>query len=122
MALARVDATGAHAARLLGEASPFEREMVLGVLRWQLTLDTLLARHLRINVSALEPRTRAVLRSGGYEALRMTTPAPVAVAEAVRVAKEFSPGAGRLANAVLRRVVRESWPAPDDPEVPLEVR
>jgi len=122
MALARVDATGAHAARLLADAPPFVREMTFGVLRWQLTLDTLLARHLRMALASLEPRVRAVLRAGSYEVLRMDTPIPVAVAEAVRVAKGFSPGAGRLVNAVLRRMSREEWPELLDSSVPLAIR
>lgn len=122
MILARVESTGAHAARLLGDVPPFVREVVLGVLRWQLTVDTLLGRHLTSSLPSLEPRLRGVLRAGAYEALRMDTPAPVAVAEAVRVAKLISAGAGRLANAVLRRVARAQWPESEDERLPLDVR
>ena len=122
IALARVDGRGAHAARLLAHAVPAERELVLGVLRWRLTLDHLLARHLRQPLPDLDERVRAVLRVGLYEARRMRTPAPVAVAEAVRVAKALAPRAAGLVNAVLRRAVEEPWPDPADPGVPLSLR
>ena len=42
----------------------------------------------------------------------MRTPAPVAVMEAVRVAKSLAPRAAGLVNAVLRRTVEEPWPDP----------
>ncbi len=121
-ALARVDADRAHAARLLGGAVPAERELVLGVLRWQLTLDHLLLRHLKQPVAGHDPAVRAVLRVGLYEALRMRTPVPVAVAEAVRVAKRLAPRAAGLVNAVLRRASGERWPDPADPGTPASVR
>ncbi len=122
IALARVEGRGAHAARLLAGAVPAEREMVLGVLRWQLTLDHLLAHHLRQPLAALDEQLRAVLRVGLYEARRMRTPMPVAVAEAVRVAKALAPRAAGLVNAVLRRAVEEPWPDPGDASVPLSLR
>ena len=120
--LARVEGRGAHAARLLTRAAPAERELVLGVLRWRLTLDHLLARHLMHPLAELDEQVRAVLRVGLYEARRMRTPVPVAVAEAVRVAKRVAPRAAGLVNAVLRRAVQESWPDPGDASVPLSVR
>jgi 16S rRNA (cytosine967-C5)-methyltransferase len=120
--LARVEAHGAHAARLLGGAVPAERELVLGVLRWQLTLDHLLAPHLRRALADHDPAVKAVLRVGLYEALRMRTPVPVAVAEAVRVAKRLTPRAAGLVNAVLRRAAGERWPDPADPAAPAGLR
>ena len=121
-ALARVEAHGAHAARLLGGAVPAERELVLGVLRWQRTLDHLLVRHLRRPLGEHDPAVRAVLRVGLYEALRMRTPVPVAVAEAVRVAKRLAPRAAGLVNAVLRRASGERWPDPADPGTAAGIR
>ncbi len=120
--LARVEGGGAHAARLLTHAVPAERELVLGVLRWQLTLDHLLSRHLRQPLGALDGQVRAVLRVGLYEAKRMRTPAPVAVAEAVRIGKTLVPQASGLVNAVLRRAVDEQWPDRSDPALPLTLR
>lgn len=121
-ALARVDARGAHASRLLATATPFERELVLGVLRWQLTLDELLARHLRTSIGELQGEVRAVLRVGLLEAARLDTPDAVAVSEAVRVAKQVAPRAAGLVNAVLRRAALERWPDADDPAFPLALR
>ncbi|MFH1177864.1 MAG: RsmB/NOP family class I SAM-dependent RNA methyltransferase [Acidobacteriota bacterium] len=120
--LVRVETGGAHAARLLGAAPGAMRELVLGVLRWQLTLDYLIARHLRLPLGELEPEVRAILRTGLYEAQRMRTPAPVAVAEAVRVAKLMARRATGLINAVLRRAVAEPWPDPEDESLPLAQR
>jgi 16S rRNA (cytosine967-C5)-methyltransferase len=120
--LARVEARRAHAARLLTRAVPFVREVVLGTLRWQLTLDHLLQRHLRQPLDALEPEVRAVLRAGLYEAQRLDTPVAVAVAEAVRVAKTLAPRAAGLVNAVLRRSAAAPWPDPDDASLPLALR
>jgi len=120
--LARVDAEGAHAARLLGSASALERELVLGCLRWQRVLDELLARHLRQPLATVDVEVRAVLRVGLYEALRLQTPCPVAVSEAVRVAHVLTPRAHGLVNAVLRRAAGEAWPACDDESLPLALR
>ncbi len=120
--LARVEAHSAYAARLLGGAAPVEREMVMGALRWQLTLDHLLERHLRTPLAGLDTRVRSALRLGLYEARRMRTPAPVAVAEAVRITKSLAPRAAGLVNAVLRRAVAEPWPDARDAGVPLALR
>lgn len=115
-----MEARGAHAARLLGDASPFLRELVLGVLRWQLVLDHLLEPHVRQPAGTLDPEIRAALRAGLYEALRMETPAAVAVAEAVRVSRTLVPAAAGLVNAVLRRAVAGGWL--DDVNAPLWLR
>lgn len=120
--LARVDAAGAYAARLLTDAAPVVRELVLGTLRWQLTIDDLLAPLLRRPLAELDAPVRAILRLGTYEVHRLRTPRPVAVAEAVRVAKALVPAAAGLVNAVLRRVCESRWPDPHDATVPLHVR
>jgi len=120
--VARVESRGAHAARLLGGAAPLTRELVLGALRWQLTLDFLLAPHLRTSLAALDPAVRGALRVGLFEALRLDTPVPIAVAEAVRVARALAPRAAGLVNAVLRRAVTAPWPDPADESAPLATR
>ncbi len=112
----------AHAARLLSGVPPLVRELVLGTLRWQLTIDTLLAPLLRRPLPELEPTVRALLRVGTFEAHRLSTPAPVAVSEAVRVARALAPAASGLVNAVLRRACALSWPDPADPALPLHLR
>jgi 16S rRNA (cytosine967-C5)-methyltransferase len=120
--LGRVASRGAHAARLLSDAAPLARELVLGSLRWQATLDALLERACRRPLSSLDAGVLATLRLGLYEAQRLDTPVPVAVAEAVRVAKTVAPRAAGLVNAVLRRAVEASWPEPDDERLPLALR
>jgi 16S rRNA (cytosine967-C5)-methyltransferase len=120
--VARVEARAAHASRLLADARPATRELVLGSLRWRLTLDHLLKPHLRQPLASLDAPLRAVLRIGLYEATRMGTPAAVAVSEAVRVAKLLAPRGSGLVNAVLRRAVAGPWPAPDDESIPLSIR
>lgn len=117
-----MDAAGSHAARLLGDAPPLTRELVLGTLRWQRTVDHLLAPCLRRPLPSLDPQVRAVLRLGVYEAQRLSTPPPVAVAEAVRVAKATCQPAAGLVNAVLRRAAQAGWPDPDDRNVPAGLR
>lgn len=120
--LARVEGAGSYAARLLADAPPLGRELVLGTLRWQRTLDHLLAGFLRRPLLSLDPRVRAVLRLGLYEARRLSTPLPVAVAEAVRVAKAICEPAAGLVNAVLRRAVQAPWPDAHDPALPIGLR
>lgn len=120
--LARVDAHQAHAARLLTEAAPLTRELVLTVLRWQYTLDDLLQRFCKTPLPHLDPLVRASLRMGLAEARLLRTPPPVAVAEAVRVCKGFVPKASGLVNACLRRAVEAPWPSPEDESVPLALR
>ena len=120
--LGRVEARGAHAARLLSDEPPLTRELVLGSLRWQATLDALLAPASSRPLASLDPAVRAVLRAGLYEARRLDTPVPVAVAEAVRVAKIVAPRAAGLVNAVLRRAAVAAWPDPEDERLPLALR
>ncbi len=98
------------------------RELVLGTLRWQATIDAVLAPVLDRPLPRLDPAVRAVLRMGTYEAHRLATPTPVAVAEAVRVARALAPSAAGFVNAVLRRVAACPWPRPEDPSVPLHLR
>jgi 16S rRNA (cytosine967-C5)-methyltransferase len=117
-----VEARGAHAARLLASASPLTRELVLGTLRWQGTIDLILAPHLRTPFDSLDAEVRSVLRVGLYEAARLDTPTPVAVAEAVRVAKLVFPRAAGLVNAVLRRAAGQPWPDPSDRTISAERR
>ncbi len=120
--LARVDSAGAYAARLLGDAPPLTRELVLGTLRWQRTIDHLLTPYLHRSLSALDPQVRAVLRLGVYEAQRLSTPPPVAVAEAVRVAKATCRPAAALVNAVLRKAAHAAWPETADRSLALGLR
>jgi 16S rRNA (cytosine967-C5)-methyltransferase len=120
--LTRVEVDRAHAARLLTDAAPATREIVLGTLRWQSVLDHLLSPHLKRALTALDPVVRAAARAGLYEARRMGTPAGIAVSEAVEVTKALAPRAAGLVNAVLRRAADAPWPDPADERVPLWLR
>ncbi|MCX7895117.1 MAG: RsmB/NOP family class I SAM-dependent RNA methyltransferase [Thermoanaerobaculum sp.] len=120
--LARVDAQQAHAARLLDGAPPLTRELVMLVLRWQLTLDHVLQAVTHRPLSLVHPAVRACLRMGLAEARFLRTPPAVAVAEAVRVCKVLLPKAAGLVNASLRRAVQQPWPSPEDEGTPLWLR
>jgi 16S rRNA (cytosine967-C5)-methyltransferase len=79
--------------------------LVMGVLRWQLALDVILARYLQ-RKSSLDAEVAIALRIGAWQLLGMDRiPAHAALAESVELTKmsghSFASG---LVNAVLRRV------------------
>lgn len=83
-------------------------ELVLGVLRWQLQLDYLLAHYSGRRSEQLDEPIRIALRMGLYQ-LRFLSriPAYAAVSESVALAKHHgSPWGARLVNAVLRRAAQ----------------
>src|SRR5688500_18343488 len=108
---------GAYASVLLAtreqELAPRDRalchELVMGVLRWQLWLDTLIEYYANRKVSGLDVPVRLILRLGLYQ-LRFLSriPASAAVNESVNLVN-FARlrSAGGLVNAVLRRATRE---------------
>lgn len=109
---------GAFAGRLLdGESSPGVRTRVLGVLRWQRSLDHRIEPFLKRPLHRLDPEVRAVLRLGCFEGSRLGVPAPVATDAMVRLIKKFrKTSAAGMVNAVLRRVLNTGLPggaAPD---------
>ena len=84
-------------------------ELVLGSLRWQLLLDTIVEHFSKRRIESLDLPVRIALRLGLYQ-LRFLTriPSPAAVNESVnlvRMARLSS--AAAFVNAVLRRAVRE---------------
>lgn len=97
------------------------RELVYGMLRMRGRLDALLGDRVRGGLSRLDPELLDLLRLGAYQLLEMgSVPAYAAIAQTVELAKARSgQGAGKLANAVLRRLDRErdtlTLPAPADP-------
>jgi len=121
--LRRIAAQGGHASDLLACAripSLSERdrrlayELVLGVLRWQLLLDHLIAHYSRRRPERLDEPVRIALRLGLYQ-LRFLEriPAHAAVNESVALVKRYGPPwAAGLVNAVLRRAAdrREDRP------------
>ena len=107
--LVRVE-DGAYSSRLLaGAPGAGVRTRVLGVLRWQRSLDAALATHLRRPIEKLDPEVRAVLRLGVFEAAVLGVPVAVATDGAVHLVRRLGLGsASGLVNAVLRRAV-PSW-------------
>ncbi len=115
--LRRVDDEGAYASVLLASASDelseldrgLAYELVLGTIRWQLWLDTLIEHYSRREAASLDGPVRRALRLAFYQ-LRFLDrlPASAVVNEAVNlayVARVHS--AAGLINAVLRRAIRE---------------
>ncbi len=102
--LLRVEA-GAYSTRLLGGAAhPGVRVRVLGVLRWQLSLDRALEGRVRRPVPDLDPEVRVTLRLELHDGAILGVPWPVAVDAAVRLVRRLGrSSASGMVNAVLRR-------------------
>ncbi len=98
-------ADGAYSSRLLGgTSSAAVRTRVLGVLRWQRSIDAVLGPHLRRPMEKLDPEVRAVLRLGVFEAVVLGIPVAVATDAAVHLVRRLGFGsASGFVNAVLRR-------------------
>ncbi len=86
------------------------RELVYGMLRQRGTIDAILAERVRSGIARVEADLLDLLRLGVYQLLHMgSVPAYAAIAQTVELAKvRHGVGASKLANAVLRRVDRES--------------
>ena len=97
------------------------RELVFGVLRRRAWLDAVLDARVRGGTARLHPGVADLLRLGTQQLLFMNSvPAYAAIAQTVEQVKgTHGVGAGKLANAVLRRVDRERGAiepaAPADP-------
>lgn len=124
--LNRIDAEGAHAEPLLDAAlagtkiaNPHDRglltELVYGTLRMQGRLDWVIGQLYRGDAAALETAVRNILRIGLYQLLLSDRIPPfAAVNEAVAIARDVSPAASGLVNAILRNALRKkdaiAWP------------
>ena len=86
------------------------RELLYGTLRQRGWLDALLASRVRGGLSRLDDDVTDLLRLGMYQLLFMRSVPPyAAIGQTVELAKRrHGIGASKLANAVLRRVDRES--------------
>jgi 16S rRNA (cytosine967-C5)-methyltransferase len=115
--LRRVEEEGAYASVLLAAGDAEMRaddralcyELVLGVLRWQLWLDALVAHYAGRSAASLDAPVRRALRLGLYQ-LRFLTriPASAVVNESVNLAHVARlRSAAAFINAVLRRATRE---------------
>jgi 16S rRNA (cytosine967-C5)-methyltransferase len=112
----RVFEQGAYADRALAaearELDPRERAFAMALtyttVQRRATLDHVLTRLANRSTDKLQPGLLAALRLGLAQILFLDGVAPhAAVHESVELAKRDSRGAGGLANAVLRRAVRE---------------
>jgi 16S rRNA (cytosine967-C5)-methyltransferase len=105
--LERVESGEAFAEHLLRrDDPPFVRELVYGVLRRQLTLDSIQDAYGKRPAVKLDAPIRAAIRMGLYQLLFLDgIPRHAAVSEAVGALKLHSHRA--YANGVLRRIVRE---------------
>jgi 16S rRNA (cytosine967-C5)-methyltransferase len=85
-------------------------ELVLGVLRWQRTLDFLIERYAQRPANKLDAATLIALRLGLYQLRWLTrVPAHAALNESVNLIKATEqPAAAPLVNAVLRNATRDS--------------
>ncbi len=109
----------------------FATELTHGTIRRQGTYDVVLAACLTHPIARTDPELLDVLRLGCHQLLALGTPPHAAVSTSVALARQArGPGAGRLTNAVLRKVAGrdlDEWlgevaPDPDaDPDGHLAV-
>lgn len=102
-------------------------EYVAGVTRWRRYLDFILRHFYKGSFKKMEPALKQILRLGLYEVLMLETPPHAALNEIVELAKQMvRPGAGGLANGILRSVLRrkDHLPEPNtgDPAADLAIR
>ena len=134
--LSRVSKSAAHSDDLLHSVavnalSPEDRNLtttlVLGVLRWQLYLDTLLRPLMQRPDADLHPSSLIALRLGLFQLLYLDRiPAHAALNESVELSRaNGAPHAAGMVNAVLRRALREKTAEPQRkplviPQTPAE--
>ncbi|HKA20243.1 MAG TPA: 16S rRNA (cytosine(967)-C(5))-methyltransferase RsmB [Blastocatellia bacterium] len=99
------------------------QEIVLGVLRWQLSLDALIERYSGRSINRLDVEVLIALRIGLYQLRNLTrVPQSAAVNESVKLVKRARVGsAAPLVNAVLRKAANQpNETASDGVTDPLE--
>lgn len=90
---------------LTGRDAAFATTLTHGTVRRQGTYDAVLETCLDRPLARLDPELLDVLRLGCHQLLVLGTPPHAAVSTSVALARQArGPGAGRLVNAVLRRV------------------
>jgi len=91
------------------EMVEFARELVAGVRRNRPELDRLIdqtAEHW--SLERISPTDRNILRLGAYEILHSDTPDPVAIDEAIELAKRFGTAqSAAFVNGILDRLMHE---------------
>lgn len=103
-------------AELLGDAETrlpardraYLQELCFGVMRWLPRLEFMLQRLLKRPLRRTDADLQALLLAGIYQILYLRTPDHAAVSASVEATRELGkPWAGKLVNAVLRRLLRE---------------
>jgi N utilization substance protein B len=105
------DVTGEPLASLYeGDLEPYTRELVDGVAASSESLDATIGEaSADWSVDRLGALERNILRIALYELERDEVPVPVAIDEAVRLAKRYaSDDAARLVNGILGKVAKEA--------------
>ncbi len=92
--------------RLTPRDAALATELAYGALRWQGSLDAVLARGSSRPLDRLDPPVLALLRLGAYQLLHLRVPPHAAVSATVELAATYLRG---FVNAVLRRVSERSW-------------
>jgi 16S rRNA (cytosine967-C5)-methyltransferase len=100
----------AEAARLglEGRERAFAMRLAYGTIQRKATLDHLIERLTERSLRHLDPPLLAALRLGVYQIVYLDVSDHAAVNESVELAKAHRRGGHRLANAVLRRAVKEA--------------
>jgi 16S rRNA (cytosine967-C5)-methyltransferase len=105
-----LDAALPGSAAIPARERAFAHTLTATVLRRLGEIDAVLAPLLTQPFKALASDGRALLRLGAAQHLYLETPAHATVATTVEIAKRVAPHFAGLANAVLRRLVREQAP------------
>mgnify|MGYP002630397710 CR=1 FL=1 len=99
---------------VVGENTKFARRLIEGISKNQAAIDSKIVQFApAFPLESMSPVDRAILRLAVYELLfdtleSDTTPASVAINEAVKIAKKFgSESSGRFVNGVLGGIVRD---------------
>jgi 16S rRNA (cytosine967-C5)-methyltransferase len=98
--------------RLSREDRALAAELTYGTLRRRLTLDHVIARHVRRGIESTPPAARAILELGAYQLLYTRVPSYAAVSATVDLAAGRQRG---FVNAVLRAIEREGAALPAGP-------
>jgi N utilization substance protein B len=110
VALYQADVTGRPLIELVGDSTPFSKELAVGTWAERERLDEIIERHATDwSVDRIAPLERNILRLALFELLhRPDIPAEVAINEAIEAAKELcSADAPGFVNGVLGAAHRE---------------
>ena len=107
--LQRIERESLYASLVLLGESGFVRTLVLGVLRWRVRLDFLIAHFAQRPIGQIDKAVVDVLRVGLYQLLYMDVAAYAAVSETVDLAPKRARG---FVNAVLRKASTTKPPEP----------